>query len=85
VEAIAASDSENIVDDSVALAMKYIFSQLQISELDIAEGLMQLLYENEYDINSLVQSDAPSLSTDLGIEVYVAKIIIDAAKKKAAG
>jgi hypothetical protein len=84
VEAIAASDSENIVDDSVALAMKYIFSQLQISELDIAEGLMQLLYENEYDINSLVQSDAPSLSTDLGIEVYVAKIIIDAAKKKAA-
>ncbi len=82
METIATSDSKKFADDSVALAMKHIFSQLEISELDIADGLKQLLYEKKYDLNSLVQSDAPSLSKELGIEVYVAKIIIDAAKKK---
>ena len=32
-------------DDSVSLAMKHIFSLLDISQLDIADGLKQLLYE----------------------------------------
>jgi hypothetical protein len=74
--------SEKIADESVALAMKQIFSQLEINELDIADGLKQILYEKKYDLNSLVQSDAPSLSRELGIDEFVAKIIIDAAKKR---
>ena len=82
-KAIAASNSNKIADDSVALAMEHIFSQLKINDLDIADGLKQLLHERNYDLKSLLQSDAASVSRDLGIEEYVAKIIIDAAKKKA--
>jgi hypothetical protein len=82
---IATPDSEKIADDSVAMAKKHIFSQVEISDLDIADGLKQLLYEKKYDMDALLQSDAASVSRDLGIEEYVAKIIIDAAKKKATG
>jgi hypothetical protein len=70
-------------DDSVALAMKHIFSRVEVSDLDIADGLKRLLYEKKYDLNSLLQSDAASVARELGIEGYVAKIIIDAAKRKA--
>jgi hypothetical protein len=80
---MAASDFVKYADDSVALAMKHIFSPLEINELDIADGLKELLYEKKYDLNSILQSDAASVAVDLGIEEYVAKIIIDAAKKKA--
>jgi len=83
MKAIATSDSKKFADDSVALAMKHIFSQMEINELDIADGLKELLYENKYDLNSLLQSDAESLSGRLGIEEYVAKMIINAAKRKA--
>jgi len=71
------------LDDSVALAMKHISSRVEVSDLDIADGLKQLLYEKKYDLNSLLQSDAASVARELGIEEYVAKIIIDAAKRKA--
>jgi len=37
--------------------MKHIVSQLEINELDIADGLKQLLCEKKYDLNSLLQSD----------------------------
>ncbi len=70
-------------DDSVSLAMKHIFSLLDISQLDIADGLKQLLYEKKCDLNFLLQSDAAFVAHELGIEEYVAKIIIDAAKKQA--
>jgi hypothetical protein len=71
VKAEATSRIVNIADDSVALAMKHIFSQLEISQLDIADGLKELL------------SDAASVSGRLGIDEYVAKMTIDAAKRKA--
>jgi hypothetical protein len=83
VKAIATSKILNITDDSVALAMKHIFSQLELSELDIADGLKELLYERKYNLDSLLQSDAASVSGRLGIDEYVAKMIIDAAKRKA--
>jgi hypothetical protein len=80
VGALAMSDSKKLADDSVE--MKHIFSQLQINELDIADGLKELLYKKKNDLNSILQSDAASLADKLGIEEYVAKIIINAAKKK---
>jgi hypothetical protein len=83
VKAKATSRIVNISDDSVALAMKHIFSQLELSELDIADGLKELLYEKKYNLDSLLQSDAASVSGRLGIDEYVAKMIIDAAKRKA--
>lgn len=74
---------EKFADDSVSLAMQRIFSQPEFYDLDIADGLKQLLYEKKSDLNFLLQSDATSVAGELGIEEYVAKIIIDAAKKKA--
>jgi hypothetical protein len=82
LEAISTSDSEKIAHDNVASAMKHIFSQLEINELDIADGLKELLYEKKYDLKSLLQSDPASLAGELGIDEFVAKIIIDAAKRK---
>ena len=70
-------------DDSVALAMKHIFPDPEIFYLDIADGLKQLLYERKYDLSSLLQSDTVSVAHELGIEEYVAKMIINAAKRKA--
>jgi hypothetical protein len=70
------SDVEKIADDRVASAMKRIY------QLDIADGLKQLLYKKRYDLNSLLQSDAASLARELWIEEFVARIIIDAAKEK---
>ncbi len=80
---MATSDLEKIADDSVSLAMKNIFSRPDISQLDIADGLKQVLSEKNCDLNFLLQSDAASVAAELGIEEYVAKIIIDAAKKQA--
>jgi hypothetical protein len=63
--------------------MKHIFSLPEIKDLDIADGLKQLLNEKNCNLNSLLQSDAAPVAEDLGIEEYVAKLIIDAAKRKA--
>jgi len=70
------------VDESVALAMKRIFPQPDIHQLDIADGLKQLLYEKNWDLSLLLQSDVTLLARELGIEEFVAKTIIDAAKRK---
>jgi hypothetical protein len=83
VKAKATSRIVNIADDSVALAMQHIFPQPEIYCLDIADGLKELLNEKKYDLNSLLQSDAASVSDRLGIDEYIAKMILDAAKMKA--
>lgn len=70
-------------DDNIALAMKHIFPNPDIFSLDIADGLKHLLYEKKYDLSSLLQSDTASVAHELGIEEYVAKMIINAAKRKA--
>jgi hypothetical protein len=61
--------------------MRRIFDAADIRHLDIADGLKQLLYEKHCDLNFLLQSDAATVAQELGIEKYVAQIIIDAAKK----
>jgi hypothetical protein len=75
------SDEEKFADDKVSLGMQHIFSLPDIYRLDIADGLKQLLHEKRCDLRFLVQSDATSVAHELGIEEYVAKLIIDAAKK----
>lgn len=75
------SDADNFSTDSVSIAMQHIFTTPEIFSLDLADGLKQLLYEKHCDLNFLIQSDAASVAQELGIEKYVAKIIIDAAKK----
>lgn len=80
---MATSDLEKFENANVSWAMKHIFSPSEIRDLDIADGLKQLLYEKNCNMNSLLQSDAASVAEEFGIEEYVAKIIIDAAKRKA--
>ena len=83
MKAIAKSEIVKIADDSVALAMEHIFSLPEIYYLDIADGLKELLSEKKYDLSSLLQSDPAAVASELGVEEYVAKIIIGAAKRKA--
>jgi hypothetical protein len=83
VKAIATSKIEKLADESVASAVKHIFPQPEIYSLDIADGLKQLLYEKNWDVSFLLQSDAASLAGELGIEEFVVKMIINAAKRKA--
>ena len=61
--------------------MQRIFDVPDIYRLDIADGLKQLLYEKQCDLNFLLQSDPASIAHELGIEEYVVKLIIEAAKK----
>jgi len=68
------SDKDDFAADSVSNAP-------DISRLDIADGLKQLLSEKHCDLNFLIQSDASTVAQELGIEKYVAQLIIEAAKK----
>ena len=77
----ALSDTDHFETDNVSMAMQRIFDTPDISRLDIADGLEQLLYEKHCDLNFLLQSDAATVADELGIEKYVAQIIIDAAKR----
>lgn len=75
------SNEENFVGRNILLAMQHIFALSDINRLDIADGLKQLLHKKKYDLNYVLQSNMASLADELGIEEYVAKLIIDAAKK----
>ena len=51
-----------------------------INQLEIADGLKQLLLSRDCDLNFLLQANAASLAQQLGIDEYVASPIIKAAK-----
>jgi len=61
--------------------MNRIFGTPDIFCLDLPDGLKQLLSERHCNLNFLLQSDAATVAQELGIDKYVAQIIIDAAKK----
>ena len=54
-----------------------------IDVLDIADGLKELLRENKLMFDRLVQLTPSELADILGIDGYVAKIILESAKGKA--
>jgi hypothetical protein len=54
-----------------------------IDVLDIADGLKELLRENKLMFDRLVQLTPSQLADILGIDGYVAKIILESAKGKA--
>jgi hypothetical protein len=75
------SDKDNLATDNVSTAMQRIFAKPDIFGLDLADGLKQLLFERHYDLDFLLQSGVATVAQELGIETYVAQIIINAAKK----
>ena len=52
-----------------------------IPELEIPEGLKELLIRSGFTFDSIISSDVDHLASSLGIERDVAKIILEAAKK----
>ena len=53
-----------------------------IDDLDLAYGLIDLLINNNYSLESLIQTDPSKLANILGIDQDVATIIVTAANKK---
>jgi hypothetical protein len=53
-----------------------------IHQLDLAEGLIQLLVENNFTLKSLLNTSPSELSKTLGIDQEVATLICKAAKNK---
>ena len=60
------SDTDNFATDNVSVAMHRIFDTPNIRQLDIADGLKQLLYEKHCDLDFQLQSDAATLHANWG-------------------
>jgi hypothetical protein len=52
-----------------------------INQLDIADGLKELLINNGFTIRLLLKTSTSELAKILGIDEYIAKLVLDAAKK----
>ncbi|HEY7080207.1 MAG TPA: hypothetical protein VH500_10930 [Nitrososphaeraceae archaeon] len=52
-----------------------------IEELEIASGLKKMLIDAGFTADSILHYGIDEISTVLGIEIYVAKLIFDAAKR----
>jgi hypothetical protein len=52
-----------------------------INQLDIADGLKELLISNGFTLRSLLKTSTSELAKILGIDQYIAKVIHDATKK----
>ena len=53
-----------------------------LHDLDLAHGLIELLVENNYTLDSLLNTSSSELSKTLGIDEQVATLICKAAKNK---
>ena len=51
-----------------------------INELEIADGLRQLLLSKDFTLELLLNTSAPDLANILGIDDYIAKIVRSAIK-----
>lgn len=52
-----------------------------INQLDIADGLKELLISNGFTLRLVLKTSTSDLAKILGIDDYVAKLVSDAAKK----
>ena len=53
-----------------------------VYDLDLAQGLIELLIENNFTLKSLLNASSSELSNTLGIDQEVATLICKAAKNK---
>jgi len=63
-----------------AIKEKLVVTDL-INQLDIADGLKELLIISSFTTKSLLNASASDLAEVLGIDQYIAKIINDAVNK----
>ena len=79
---IAATEDDEHDSHSVLSGIKeeLVVTDL-INQLDIADGLKELLISSGFTLKSLLNTSAPDLAKILGIDKYVAKLISDAISK----
>ena len=79
---IAATEDDEHDSHSVlsGIKEKLVVTDL-INQLDIANGLKELLISSGFTLESLLNTSAPDLAKILGIDEYVAKLICDAISK----
>jgi len=83
---IAATDDIDDIDEHVAPSVlsaikeKLIVTDL-INQLDIADGLKELLRNSSFTPKSLLNASVSDLAKILGIDEYVAKLVSDAVNK----
>lgn len=77
--------AENKVDLHYSIALKSIRDKLIaadiINQLDLAEGLKELLINNGFTLRLLLKTPTSELAKILGIDEYIAKLVSDAVKK----
>jgi len=62
------------------IKQKIVLTDL-INQLDIADGLKRLLIISDFTIESLLNTSASDFAKILGIDEYVAKLLVDAINK----
>lgn len=78
---VASGKSISAYNDS-RISFLYDNSKNAMHTLDLASGLIQLLVENNFTLQSLLNISSSELSKTLGIDEEVATLICKAAKNK---
>jgi hypothetical protein len=67
-------------------AVRFLYNKTNnsslLNDLDLAQGLIELLVENNFTLKSLLNTSSSELSKALGIDQEVATLICKAAKNK---
>ena len=71
----------NIPEEYISMSKINLDMEYTIQELEIPDGLKELLTKSGFTFDSIISSDVDHLASSLGIERDVAKIILEAAKK----
>ena len=66
--AVRKSDIQRLSKFPLALGRQNQFALSNIHQLDIADGLKELLLNKNYDLNFLLHSEPSSLSAEMGID-----------------
>ena len=74
-------DMDEHVPSSVLSGKEKLVVTDFINQLDIADGLKELLISCGFTLKSLLNTSAPDFAKILGIDQYVAKLISDAVNK----
>lgn len=70
-----------IPEEYISMSKNNLDMEYTIQELEIPDGLKELLTKSGFTFDSIISSDVDHLASSLGIERDVAKIILEAAKK----
>jgi hypothetical protein len=79
---IMVANGKSISDYDSGIRFLYDNSKNTINTLDLASGLIQLLVENNFTLESLLDTSSSELSKTLGMDEEVATLICKAAKSK---